>query len=103
MNTRVVIRAAGIDVTASDESQAISHLLEDGRQFRAAWEYELSDSNPTDEDPDEADDVRIEAETSEPEGEGERIWNGDVLFTVVVEGDLSDDDALEAARAVVIG
>jgi len=102
MNTSVTLRASGIEVTASDEEQALRYLAEDGRQFRAAWEYELSDASPTEEDPDESCDVRVEAETSEPEGSGERTWNGDVLFTVVVEGDLSGDDAIEAARTVII-
>lgn len=103
MNTRVTLRAAGIDVTASEESQAVSYLKEDGWQFRAAWEYEFSDASPTDEEPDDVDDVRIEVETTEPAGRGERTWNGDVLFTVVVKGELSDDEALHAAREIVIG
>ena len=103
MNTEVVIRAAGIDVTASDESQALSYLREDGAQFRSAWEYELNDAYPTEDEPTDADDVRIEAETSEPEGRGERTWNGDVLFTVVIEGEHDGDEALELARAVVVG
>jgi hypothetical protein len=101
MNTSVTLRATGIEVTASNESQAIRYLLEDGRQFRSSWEYELSHTDRTDEDEDDADDVRVEAETSEPEGEGERTWTGNVLFTVVVEGEPSDEDAFEAAKAVL--
>jgi hypothetical protein len=103
MNTRVTIRAAGIDVTASNESQALTYLKEDGSQFRAAWEYELSDTSSTDEGPGDADDVLMEVETTEPAGKGERTWNGDVLFTVVVEGEVEGEEAVRAAREIVIG
>lgn len=96
MNTEIVLRASGIEVTAEDESTALSYLREDGNQFRSSWSYDVDEISHTDEDPSGPDGIRIEAETSEPDGSGERTWTGDVLFTIVVEGDL-DDEAAEAA------
>ena len=98
MNTEVVLRACGIEVTADDESSARSHLREDGLEFRGSWDYELVDSNPTDEEVGDDDAHRLEVDAEDPGGRGERTWTGDVTFTVIVEGEHDEDEAFRLAR-----
>lgn len=98
MNTEVVVRASGIEVTAEDESSARSYLREDGLQFRGSWDYELVDSNPTDEEVSDDDSHHVEVDADDPGGSGDRTWTGDVTFTVIVEGEHDDDEAFRLAK-----
>ena len=98
MNTEVVVRASGIEVTAEDESSARSYLREDGLQFRGSWDYELVDSNPTDEEVSDDDSHHVEVDADDPGGSGDRTWTGDLTFTVIVEGEHDEDEAFRLAK-----
>lgn len=101
MNTEVTLRATGVEVTASTEERATAYLKEDGAQFRRSWDYELDGCDRTDAEPDDPCHARLEVEVDEPAGRGERIWRGDVLFTLVIEGEPDDDAAFEEARTLL--
>lgn len=101
MNKRVTLVAAGIQVTADDQSRALRYLVEDAGEMRRQWNYADEEVSDTDEDvTEDGDDIGIEVDVDVPEGRGERVWTGNARFDVVVDAE-DDRAAFAAARAVL--
>lgn len=101
MNRKVTLVAAGIQVTATDQSRALRYLHDDAGEMRREWDYDDVEAVDTDDDVTGlGDDIPIEVEVDAPEGRGERLWTGNARFVVVV-GAQDDRAAFAAARAVL--
>jgi hypothetical protein len=101
MNKRVTLVAAGIQVTAYDQSRALRYLLEDAGEMRREWNYDVLETCDTDEEiTGDADEVGIEVDVDVPRGRGERLWTGNARFDVVVDA-RDDETAFAAARALL--
>lgn len=101
MNRLIVLRASGIQVTASNRQQALSYLAADVREFLRDWNYEVDRTeytiNPL---TTSSNDVEISLDLNDPDGQGERIWTGTARFKVVVKA-ASESAATKAAKQVL--
>jgi len=101
MNKKVTLVAAGIQVTADDQSRALRYLVEDAGELRREWNYDDAEVSDTDEElTQDGDDIGIEVDVDVPKGRGERVWTGNARFDVVVDAQ-DDDAAFAAARAML--
>ena len=101
MNRRVTLVAAGIQVTADDQSRALRYLVEDAGELRREWNYDDAEVSDTDEElTQDGDDIGIEVDVDVPKGRGERVWTGNARFDVVVDAQ-DDEAAFAAARAML--
>lgn len=101
---RVELVAEGIDVTASDSSEAERHANSDAREFMGQWMFEQEDASPVDPGTDlteDQDDIEVEVTcVEEEEGDDERNWTFEAKFTLVVEAP-NAIDAIEKAKQLV--
>ncbi len=101
---KVELVAEGIDVTASDSSEAERFASNDAREFMGQWLFEQEDSFPADPDleiTEDQDDIEVEVTCVEnEEGEGERNWTFEAKFTLVVEAP-NGVDAIEEAKQII--
>jgi len=101
MNKKVTLVAAGIQVTADDQSRALRYLVEDAGELRREWNYDDAEVSDTDEElTQDGDDIGIEVDVDVPQGRGERVWTGNARFDVVVDAQ-DDEAAFAAARAIL--
>jgi len=101
MNKKVTLVAAGIQVTADDQSRALRYLVEDAGELRREWNYDDAEVSDTDEElTQDGDDIGIEVDVDVPQGRGERVWTGHARFDVVVDAQ-DDEAAFAAARAML--
>jgi len=101
MNKKVTLVAAGIQVTADDQSRALRYLVEDAGELRREWNYDDAEVSDTDEElTQDGDDIGIEVDVDVPKGRGERVWTGNARFDVVVDAQ-DDEAAFAAARAML--
>jgi len=101
MKKKVTLVAAGIQVTADDQSRALRYLVEDAGELRREWNYDDAEVSDTDEElTGDGDDIGIEVDVDVPKGRGERVWTGNARFDVVVDAQ-DDEAALAAARAML--
>lgn len=102
MNKRVTLVAAGIQVTAADQSRALRYLLEDAGEMRRQWDYDDLEVCDTDDHlTEDGDEIGIEVDVDVPRGRGERLWTGNARFDVVVDAQ-DDEAAFAAARAMLV-
>ena len=105
MKKKVTLVAAGIQVTADDQSRALRYLVEDAGELRREWNYDDAEVSDTDEElTGDGDDIGIEVDVDVdvdvPKGRGERVWTGNARFDVVVDAQ-DDEAAFAAARAML--
>jgi len=101
MKKKVTLVAAGIQVTADDQSRALRYLVEDAGELRREWNYDDAEVSDTDEElTEDGDDIGIEVDVDVPKGRGERVWTGNARFDVVVDAQ-DDEAAFAAARAML--
>ena len=101
MKKKVTLVAAGIQVTADDQSRALRYLVEDAGELRREWNYDDAEVSDTDEElTGNGDDIGIEVDGDVPKGRGERVWTGNARFDVVVDAQ-DDEAAFAAARAML--